>query len=339
MMKLLVFVFLLATSVLALTTEDQISLYIRQNENHTVANFYALNSSFYLIFINCIPSVLLEEKDDLYPVPPTMVEDVIGEYIRRGYRGCDNETLGLNFSAISIITQLEPRLIEANGKRAAFEREGSLTELKAIRQDFIIKTRQFREVEFVKVDGDLSNMESNLLNLRRVKSQASIDKLSESFDLKDAGLRDLFMRYDRIMPYYYPAAAVFINATVALKAAQKHYGEQDEWLTQQSRDLMVLEYQLSNYEKDLAIGEMPSPESFVLISLKADSIKSNINRRPPLFPPIFIYIAAAVCIIALAVAIYYRLRSPKKIAEEDMPKIRKLLAKLRLVEQKEEESA
>ncbi len=338
MLKYLVIFFLLISSANALSISDQLSLYIREGENHTSAIFYALNSSYYLVFINCIPAIILEESyEELIPVEADEAEKLMAEYIRRGYKGCANETLELNSSTFSIIIQTPTRKIEASGKKAAIQREGFLYEIKIRKEQILGSIPAFRELEFVKLDSLIANMESDLLNLRRVKTETSIQRLSADFDSKEFEANSLLEEYGEILPYYYPAAAAISNVSVTIKNAQRVYGEDDAWLKSIEHKLLALEAELTAYEKDLIIGVFPPAERFSSIALRAHELRQKALQRGPLIPWYYIYAVLFLVIITVAATIYVKLRTSKKVTEEDVPRIHKLLKKLRGLEEQEEE--
>ncbi|MFH0971374.1 MAG: hypothetical protein V1835_02295 [Candidatus Micrarchaeota archaeon] len=322
----------------ALSVNDQLSLYFREGENRTYTNFFALNSSFYMLFSNCIPFSILEEGNGkLSMVDAARVEDLVGEYIRRGYYGCDNETLDLNFSTITIYAQFQSRQIEAEGKIAAIERQEDLKLLLDERDGLMLKVHALRDIDFAALESKIDSLSSILMNLRRVKSRASIQRLSSDFDSMRYDVQSLLAQYEKALPYYYPAAAAFANATMALRNAQKKYGGEDAWLKAQEHALLAVEAELTVLEKDLGAGNMPPAENFAAVSQKALELQKKMAQRGPLLPWYYIYGVLALCVIALSALVFVRLRTPKKIISEDVPKIHKYLQKLRGIEQQEEE--
>src|SRR3989344_1166425 len=322
----------------SLSINDQIALRIREGENHTDVQFYALSSTYYLLFINCVPSVLLEEKgSELAAIETARIEDVLGEYIRRGYKGCNNETLDLNSSVLSVITQLSTRQIEAEGKMAALERSDVLRLQKDRWNGLQLKVHAYREVEFPVIEQKFIRLDELLFNLRRVKTRTSISRTSGDFDSDIFEAKLLLDNYGKALPYYFPAAAAYANASLAISNAKKRYGEDDPWLLVQSHSLTALDAELIALEKDLSAGFMPPPESFASVASKARELQRKAGRRGPQLPWYYSYIVGFFCLVILAILALFRLRPPRKIAEEDVPKIRSLLQKLRGIEQQEEE--
>ncbi|MFH1750438.1 MAG: hypothetical protein ABH863_02045 [Candidatus Micrarchaeota archaeon] len=321
----------------SLSIGDQIVLYVREGGNQTSQRFYALGTSFHMLFINCIPVAILEESDgNLAAVDASRVEDLVGEYIRRGYMGCDNETMSLNASTLAIVTQAYSRQLESDGKRAAIEREDELRLLHDRWIGLEQKAHAYSDVEFVVVEQKFERLYEILLNLRRVKSRTAIDRLSSDFDLAFFETKSLVDEYEAALPHYLSAAAALSNTSLALKNAKKLYGEEDPWLKSLDHSFFALEADMTVNEKDLSAGIMPPIESYSQIILRAKEIRGKTGQRGPQLPAYYIYSLVALCAAILAIAVFLRLRPPKKIQEDDVPKIRKLLAKLRVIEEKEE---
>jgi hypothetical protein len=291
-----------------------------------------------MLFINCIPTAILEEKNDqLYPAPESRVGDLVGEYMRRNYKGCNNETLDFNSSINSILYQMPSRYLQAEGKIAALEREAYVKNLKDQKTGIEIRLRGVREVNLVVLDSKIYELEEILKNLRKVKTERSIQMLSLEFDSKEFEAKELLRNYEKNLIYYYPAVAAFSNASIAIKNAKIRWGVEDEWVKNQARELMALDADLTILEKDIAIGNVPPAESFSAIQFKSMQLQQNALRRPNLLPPIYLYAIMFLTIVSVLAIIYIKLRTPKKVISEDVPKIRKLLAKLRGLEQEEEE--
>ncbi|MBI5225350.1 hypothetical protein HY989_05775 [Candidatus Micrarchaeota archaeon] len=333
--------FLLFSSFLqAYSIEDQLNFMVREGENKTSVEFGAQNGLYHMLFINCIPAAILEQRgDELLEVSPNQIEDLVAEYLRQGYRGCNNEYLDLNYSAIVIITQMPSRLIEAHGIRQSMDREETLQQLKNEKTQIEETLFKFNKFELVALNNKLNVMDDNLRNLRKVKTDASITYLSSEFDKSAFDAKTILKDYQKILPYYYPAAAAISNASLAIDRQKLAYGENDEWLTNQARELLALKSDLSSLEKDLAIGATIQDSQFSSIYLRAIEIRQNATRRPKLIPTIVTYFLIFVILLSFAGAIYVKLRGSHKVVKEDIPKIRKLLDKLRKIEQKEEESA
>ncbi|MEK6954711.1 MAG: hypothetical protein AABX01_06890, partial [Candidatus Micrarchaeota archaeon] len=342
-MRLLAFS-LLALSLIALSwglsIEDQLSLRIREGENQTAIPFFALGNSYYLQLINCVPATLLVEKNgDLLPVGSGKVQEAIGEYIRRGYLGCANETLEFNSTILSILTSMPNRQIEAEGKIAAIEREGDLRDLRSRWRGLYLQVRSYRELEFIVLDSKFDSLGERLLNLRRVKSRTSIDRLSMDFDSEFFEAKTLVDQYESVLPYYFPAVAAYFNATLALKNSQRAFGVENPYLKSVERSLYSLDADLNSLELDLAIGFAPPPESFAAIAMRANELQKKAGQQGPKLPWYYPYVIALFCLILIGMAAFLRMRPPKIIISQDVPKIQKLLSKLRKIEQQEEEQA
>ncbi len=334
------FLLFLAALLSGLSIGDQLSFYVRESENSTSTYFEAKNSSFHLVLINCIPAVILEQQyDTLYPISENRIEDLTAEYIRRDMRGCNDEVLDLNSSVFSITYQMPGRIIEAKGKAAAYERAVRLQDIVDQRNGLLIRINSLRpNVHLDVVSGKIARMEGILSNLRRVKTDSSIQKLSQDFDFTEYETALLLNNYEKTLPYYYPVAAAYSNISIAYSNVEKRYGEDDAYVRQLSRELLVLDADLTALEKDLEIGEMPPIGKFAAFSSKCDDYRKRVMQRPSLVPPLLVYVMMFACVLAAAAIGYLKLRTRKKIAEEDLPKIRKYLQKLRKVEQQEEES-
>lgn len=338
MLKQLLFAALIINFACALSINDQISLYVREGENRTAAEFFIGSDSLYFLFINCLPAaILVESNGELAPLEDSRTADMVAEYIRRGYKGCNNETLDLNSSVASILYQTSSRSIEARGKISSLDREEFLKLRKDQRKTLALKLNSERNIEFPLLDAKIDEMERHLANLRRVRSVPSIERLSSDFDRTDFEAKMLLENYEATLPYYYPAAMALSNASIAIRNAQKRYGEDDPWLISLSRQMLALEAELNALEKDMALGISPSASDFSSIALRAYEIQKKAGRRGPELPWYYVYSVVFLAFVLMAIAAFVKIRTPKKIVADDVPKIQKLLQKLRKIEQKEEE--
>ncbi|MEK6843733.1 MAG: hypothetical protein AABY04_04540 [Candidatus Micrarchaeota archaeon] len=338
-LKSVIFVFLLFSSPIAYSIEDQLNFMVREGENKTSVEFGAQNSYYHLLFINCIPAVIVEQKgDELFAISENQIEDILAEYLRQGFRGCDNEVLDLNYSTLAILTQTPARLVEANGIRQSLDREETLQQLKNEKAQVESTLFIFNKFELVALNNKLDQMDGDLRNLRKVKTDTSIAHLSSDFDKTAFEAKTMLLGYQKILPYYYPAAAAISNASLAIDRQELAYGENDDWLKNQARDLLAIKSDLSSLEKDLAIAAEIDESQFSKIYLRATEIKEDAIRRPKLIPSVVTYLLILVILFSFAGAIYLKLRGTHKVKTEDIPKIKKLLDKLRKIEQKEEEA-
>ncbi|MFH1107430.1 MAG: hypothetical protein V1787_06070 [Candidatus Micrarchaeota archaeon] len=254
--------------------DDEASFFMDPGEKAASIPLIYQNREYYLILASTTPVALLErEGDAAVPMEDAgRMQLILEQYIRAGFPAVllvsqDGESLGA-----SLRTEQLRRTPNALRRRLAFVRESELRELRARRDALYAEYNRFRQVNFGETDAQLLALDSILSEMRKSRSLDAAERFSAQFGEKYAPAAARLDALQDISADYSAAAASLAAAQRAVDVARTRLGEESELVLRLQRDLLSAEYDLTELEVAVSLGETASKAQFLGVEAQARAV-------------------------------------------------------------------
>ncbi|MBU1197019.1 hypothetical protein KJ765_00750 [Candidatus Micrarchaeota archaeon] len=327
-------------SVHALSIEDEASFYAEPGEKSAYAPLLYDGQDYFLILVDNRPVALLtREGIDLVIVQDTRFIDLIlREFVAAGFPSILLVTEEGKSYASVLKNEQFLRQPAAERRKIIYSRDIAYRDLLVRRDILFKKLNALREVELVALDDDLVILNQLLRDMRQAHSLEAVEKFASRFDTRLEPAVDRVENLESIVEAHYLASRGIANASRAIDKALIRFGTDSELLKELKRDLLALEYDMTQLEASISTGKPLETRDFSPIATGARVILRESEGKTA-FP--WVWYAFSLILLGLLVAgsylFYkkYRPRSPK----EALTIGQRILRNFRLFEEKEERNS